>query len=234
MTSALALLSHGGRWKVSVTGPGSYRAEGPWGVCAPFGNLRALPAEQLLGYRVFTKLGVFPGPQYAYPTSKGPCQPGSASESPGSLLNARSWPCPASESHILGAGSGPCIANKLPESSQPWGSSTQELLTEVFSFHSLPTSRKSPLCVEQQWLRTHGSLVFFFPCSSLKGAVCWDSGPGRGFPGSDPPSARVFLLSQLEPSQPGLSCPGPSSPVMLQNRRRATARQQDRVLRPVC
>lgn len=112
-------------------------------MCAPFGNLRAIPAEQLLGYRVSTKLGVFLRPQYPHPTSKGPCQPGSVSESPGSLLSARFWVRPASESHILGAGSGPCIANKLPESSPPWGSSTQELQTEVFSFHSLLTSRKS-------------------------------------------------------------------------------------------
>lgn len=106
--------------------------------------------------------------------------------------------------------------------------------SSVFIPCPLPGSRTFPLHVEQRWLRTPGSLVFFLPCSSLNGTVRWDSGPGRGFPGSDPPSARAFLLSQLEPSQPGLSCPGPSSPVMPRNRRRATARQQDRVLSPVC
>lgn len=210
MTSALALLSHGGRRKVSVTGPGSYRAEGPWGVRAPFGNLRALPAEQLLGYRVFTKLGVFPGPQYAHPTSKGPCQPGSASESPGSLLNARSWPCPASESHILGAGSGPCIANKLPESSQPWGSSTQELLTEVFSFHSLPTSRKSHISLMRGTTVAANTWQpgLLFPLLLAEWCCLLGFGSRQRLPGKRPtfcPSLSAFCFLSWSPAN--LACP---------------------------
>lgn len=43
----------------------------------------------------------------------------------------------------------------------------------------------------------------------MAGALHWDLGPGRGFRGNEPPSARAFLLSQLEPSQPRLAPPWP-------------------------
>lgn len=51
--------------------PGSCRVEGPRGLCTPFRSLQALPAEQLLSYRVFTKLGALPGPSHAHMTNKG-------------------------------------------------------------------------------------------------------------------------------------------------------------------
>lgn len=39
----------------------------------------------------------------------------------------------------------------------------------------------------------------------MAAAIHWDSDPGRGIPGSKPPSARAFLLRRPEPSQPGLA-----------------------------
>lgn len=45
----------------------------------------------------------------------------------------------------------------------------------------------------------------------MAGAVHWDSDPGRDFPGTLP-SARVVLLSQLEPSQPELAPPRAPEP----------------------
>lgn len=39
----------------------------------------------------------------------------------------------------------------------------------------------------------------------MAAAIHRDSDPGRGIPGSKPPSARAFLLHRPEPSQPGLA-----------------------------
>lgn len=72
----------------------------------------------------------------------------------------------------------------------------------------------------------HGTRVFFSLCSSVNGAVRWDLGPGRSFPRSDPPSARTFLLSQLDPGQPLKSIDASIDACVLR-----VARQWDHVLR---
>lgn len=190
-----------------------------------------VPASTTPSQRVLTEAPC------AHLTNKGPSQPGSASESPGGSLKARSWAHPTSESRSLRVRSGPCVCNE-PESSHR-GDSTPRNSRQRSSVSTLCSpwgALTLPLHVKWLCLRTHSapsSLLSPAPQRTVNGG-CRPPGFGsrQRLPGWRTAFLRAFLLSLLVPPWPLGSSDAPAQTLWVPRAARQWERSETLSMQP--